>query len=199
MTDEVERHHESCPLHWLPKGRLGAKCWCKSQAALATTARDDVGDVQRVVNMLRKTADELGMSLPNGVGNQISLAADTIERLTTVGDADVETGAEEVFEAMQWAAEHAEGGNPPDWVPHGNSTAQSKARMAAKRILALRSATGSSDDVRINGLTVAEQIELQQEGVPDCERDEGWNAGLQRAAAIVREYGAITPSAERER
>ena len=47
----------------------------------------------------------------------------------------VEAGAKYVYEAMLWAAQNSERGNPPAWQDHGNSFAQDKARQAADTVI----------------------------------------------------------------
>jgi hypothetical protein len=44
-----------------------------------------------------------------------------------------------VYDAMRWAAQNAEKGEPPAWVAYGNSHAQGEARRVADRIAALSS------------------------------------------------------------
>lgn len=51
----------------------------------------------------------------------------------------VERQAEIIFEAMRRAARKAENGNPPEWVPSGNSTMQEIARRAARDCAAIAS------------------------------------------------------------
>lgn len=49
---------------------------------------------------------------------------------------DVEKVARIIFDAMRWAAMQPHGGNvPPEWVEHGNSHAQDRARDAARAAL----------------------------------------------------------------
>ena len=53
--------------------------------------------------------------------------------------------AKRVYEAMRWAARHAEDKPAPEWVEGGNSDAQYQARREADRILALHPAAPTDD------------------------------------------------------
>lgn len=53
--------------------------------------------------------------------------------------------AKRVYEAMRWAARHAENQPAPEWVEGGNSDAQYQARREADRILALHPAAPTDE------------------------------------------------------
>lgn len=59
---------------------------------------------------------------------------------------DVERIAERIYEAMVWAAEHAEMGKPPAWVPGGNSLAQGEARRAAAALASMSPTLSPKDE-----------------------------------------------------
>lgn len=71
------------------------------------------------------------------VAIRAALAMKAKEQPTTPASEDeVERVAEIVFEAMREAARKPEGGNPPAWVPGGNSIMQGVARDAARAAIA---------------------------------------------------------------
>ena len=49
---EGEEHDESCPLHWLPKGHAGAKCWCNTRTPTATPS-DEVVRLREALGLAR--------------------------------------------------------------------------------------------------------------------------------------------------
>lgn len=54
-------HDESCPLHWLPKGHAGAKCWCNASRPPADQVPDTVERVARALKECGRRAS-IGMS-----------------------------------------------------------------------------------------------------------------------------------------
>lgn len=90
----------------------------------------------------------------------------------------IEQIAEHVYEGMTWGAKHREAGDPPKWLPGGNSDAQYEARAIARKIASIEAS--GTDGVVAAGTALLEAAERHIFG-DECKAErEAFRAALAR-------------------
>lgn len=123
---ERDRHAESCPLHWLPKGHAGAKCWCNLASSQAPSddvvelnernfARGFLSGLDHVAGFINSldSADMSGKQVRSAIYSECLTARPTRTPTATPSD--------EVVEKVAVAIERADRGKVPDGYADGIS------------------------------------------------------------------------------